>query len=866
METGKIKRWIEDKGFGFIEDDLGKDIFFHISGSQALKGKEGFLVEGAVVTFDKRPSKKKRGSFEAYNVLLQRTSSLAQGTAESEPSSAKTHDHFHNPYTFVPSPPRQDAINAGGFAGDFDPLEHDLSHESLKPDLWTGHLPIKLTTITPLVLPKTEGEERSSDKHQTYDMLNHLPESSLRGMLRSSHEVVTNSRYSCFRNDDRQAYRMETREALKLIPAAIENGKGAGELVARLYTGTSHATAQKPNGHEEKGAMYAAMLTRYHKNPNLNSECVGGYDPRTGDEVWAEVELCQHRRGYRFWKATRVWPKSEHPKEPSTTKKIVDGRVLVTNQNMGNKHDERIFFNPKPDTFEVTDRLKESWRMRIKSYREAHPENDIFKRSLGAKPWEKTGNNPGETAWSPHLYQDGKHRDRWGRNAHDAMELQQGDMVYARCKFDTRGNITNIEDFFPVMISRELYDNSPANLLDSSLKPANERSELSPTDRLFGWAPQKSGGDQGYKGRIRIVCEDGARPEIIGDFDGKSLPLAILGQPKPAQGRFYVAKDDQGKPQDDKLSKAQAGYSGDKGLRGRKQYWHHKGLEADQAPDYWKPSVADRTQQQSNGRYQEYRRPNGESQTDPQNRSIRGWIKPNTVFKVSLYVQNLQSEEIGALLWLLSLPEGHYFRLGYGKPLGFGSVRMEINEERCVNGYLPIGTGEEWKNYYAALDASSPATLGAGQQNDCIQKFKASMVAAYNPVLANDEAINGSEEQEASGKSNRITSFADLKHVPIKTVPTTPEDRKKSEEQRFDELPFISGFLQVLSGPKNDAPIHYPRLEAKPNPEGENFKWFVENEKGQGKKATLPAVTDEKGLPYQPSSEAVRSSHTRRRR
>ena len=97
------------------------------------------------------------------------------------------------------------------------------------------------------------------------------------------------------------------------------------------------------------------------------------------------------------------------------------------------------------------------------------------------------------------------------------------------------------------------------------------------------------------------------------------------------------------------------------------------------------------------------------------------------------------------------------------------------------------------------------------------------MVAAYNLFLANDEAING-----------------------------------------FDELPFISGFLQALSGPKKDAPIHYPRLERKPNPEGENFKWFVDNEKG--KKVTLPAVTDEKGLPYQPSSGATRSSSTRRRR
>ena len=601
MKTGKIKNWIGNRGFGFIENDSdGSNVFFHINNSPALKDKERDLVTGAEVAFDIRDTPK---GLAAYDVRFQEASSSTQETTKSTTSSSETPD-FHNPYTFVPSPPRHDAIKTDGFAGDFDPLEHDLSHESLKPNLWTGHLPIKLTTVTPLVLPKTEGEERSSDKRQTYDMLNHLPESSLRGMLRSVYEVVTNSRYSCFRNDERLAYRL--------------------------------------------------------------------------------------------------------------------GKQKTT------------------------------------------------------------------------------------------------------------------------------YDKSPEDLLDSSLRPAEERSKLSPADRLFGWV----GSDRGYKGRIRVVCEDGARPEIIEKFDGGALPLAILGQPKPSQGRFYVAKDDQGNPQDDGLSKAQAGYSEGKGLRGRKQYWHHKGLEADKASDYWKPSVEDRTQQQSNGRHQEYRRPdkNGEPQADSQNRSIRGWIKLNTIFKSSLYVQNLQTEEVGALLWLLSLPEGHYFRLGYGKPLGFGSVRMEVDEDRCVNGCLPLGIGEDWKGYYAAFDSSSPATLSEGQRNDCIQKFKASMVAAYDPLPVNDETVKSGEESETSA-FRRLTSLDDLKSIQLYT---SPKDRIEIESEHFNNLSFISGFLQVLSGPGDDAPIHYPRLERKPNPEGENFKWFVDNEKGQGKKAALPAVTDMNGLPYEP--------------
>ena len=129
------------------------------------------------------------------------------------------------------------------------------------------------------------------------------------------------------------------------------------------------------------------------------------------------------------------------------------------------------------------------------------------------------------------------------------------------------------------------------------------------------------------------------------------------------------------------------------------------------------------------------------------------------------------------------------------------------------------------------------------------------MVAAYDPLPDNDEATNESEDQDASGKVRKVTSLADIKNLPIKTSPTTPENRREFEEQRFNELPFISGFLQVLRGPKKDVPIHYPRipdphLGCRPNPEGENFRWFVNNERGN--KLALPAVTDEKGLPYQP--------------
>lgn len=666
------------KGFGFVEMENQED------GEQAIEALDGQEMMGRPLKVNEaRPREQRNRSSKGDN----------------------EHGYFHNPYTFVPTPPRP----SDGFAGDFNPLkhpcgeEHNLDHASLKDHLWTGHIPITLKTVTPLVLLKTEGETLPADT--PYDVLDYIPESSLRGMLRSAYEVITNSRYGCFSNSDRLAYRMDARKAVELIPAIIKNGEEPGKLDACLCLGTSVATERGPKrGTDQRSAMYAAMLNLYDDNKKLQTTRDKGYIPKTGEEVWAEIVLCEHDesprgswdwnsknqpyRNYLFWKAVKIWPETKNgqvvkkpgqtnteswhtkrrqtdrddrqsyyaPHDPKNPQRmVVKGRVLITNENMKGKHDERIFFvqgkNAKnPIKRDVTD-LKEAWRMRIQSYRKAHTAKDFFdRRGAENEPWKKIGDDPGETAWSPHLYQDSTHLSVWrddprGRaTTHDAIELQEGDMVYARCKFD-QGNIVGITDLFPVMISRELYKKSPKNLLDASLRPAEELRKLSPADRLFGWTPQGKGSDGGYKSRIRVVCdgavdEDGKpADDVLEGFSDRGLPLTILGEPKPAQGRFYVGDVDGNKhgiPQEKGIDKTKAGYNKDKTLRGRKQYWHHKGLEADQAPDgYWDPSCRNPV----NGRYQEYRRFG--DRRDPQNRSIKGWIKPETVFRASLYVQNL---------------------------------------------------------------------------------------------------------------------------------------------------------------------------------------------------------------------------------
>lgn len=144
---------------------------------------------------------------------------------------------------------------------------------------------------------------------------------------------------------------------------------------------------------------------------------------------------------------------------------------------------------------------------------------------------------------------------------------------------------------------------------------------------------------------------------------------------------------------------------------------------------------------------------------------------------------------------------------------------MEIEiDKQYVDKCLPLGTGEDWKNYYAAFDKSpdesSLATLDACQQNKYIEEFKASIVKGYKDLLPKNATVEEGDEQKM-----------------------------------FKLLPFISGFRKVLRGPKKDVRIHYPRQRYRPDSQGKNFLWFVDNERRE-QRLPLPDVKSEEGLPY----------------
>ena len=68
-ETGKVKWFNEKKGFGFIINEQGEDIFVHYSAVKVAKNQFRYLVQGEYVEFDLvKAAADSKHEFQADNI------------------------------------------------------------------------------------------------------------------------------------------------------------------------------------------------------------------------------------------------------------------------------------------------------------------------------------------------------------------------------------------------------------------------------------------------------------------------------------------------------------------------------------------------------------------------------------------------------------------------------------------------------------------------------------------------------------------------------------------------------------------------------------------------------------------------------
>jgi CRISPR-associated protein (TIGR03986 family) len=319
-------------------------------------------------------------------------------------------------------------------------------------------------------------------------------------------------------------------------------------------------------------------------------------------------------------------------------------------------------------------------------------------------------------------------------NKHEHTKVpKKGDTIWLRYEKN------DVKEFGYAQIYRKPFEKAIGDLLPSELHYCEEYDRLCPACRLFGWVnsdrTQEKAQKIAYAGRIKI--SHGRLLEDKGVLE--EFPLAILSLPKPTTSSFYLL-DEKGKPD------FRVRYAGNARLRGRKFYRHQIGEEK-----------------------KEYRRKCGKK--DIQNRTIRGALEPGAKFEFTVYFENLSPVELGALLWSIEMEEGMYHKIGLAKPLGFGSVKLSI--ENIV--ILDV------RSRYSSFSGKSWNIVQEQKKNELLNLYKKAM-------------------EDKFGKS-------------------------------FEKLVNIRDLTAILSRSFSDLPVHYPRASETPDVDGKNFVWFMKNEK-----------------------------------
>lgn len=610
----------------------------------------------------------------------------------------------------------------------------------------TGTIHCRLKTASPLFIKGNKISTENSG-HETYEFFKSgdkhtIPGSSLRGMIRSVFEAVTNSTYQILNENDENVplfYRGDPNKmAANLIPARIIKTE-EGKMAAELMTGY----VSKQDIKQNRKIHYAAWILRYKDKWRGNGS--SDYHRRKvvhvskdishGDEVYAILsdEPIRHQRFFHFWNVLEINKDKYKLSDPS---KAIKGYYYESGLNFPRKHDERFFFRadeaflkdkggyPFPKiVFPLSEQVQRRYNQLLENYREVNKD----KQSMEGL--------------------------EFSRHIREKENLKENDLLYVELNEEK----TEVVAMYPVMISRTQYMVSVLDLLPEHLRAPQSANELCPAARLFGWVKQKKGEEENEGQmalRSRVKVSDGKLAKLSGTFP---ITFKPLDAPKPTAVPMYLRPADPNAPSA-KGRYFKKGYdagSQEVTIRGRKMYLAHS--------EWKRESYRERTKF---------------------NISAKDVVDSGSEFTFEITFQDLTDVELGALLWTLQLEDGMMHRLGYAKPLGYGHVKISVE-------HLYIEDIESmYKNW------SSPSPTDAKEKIPLyIQRFKEEMEKAFSKPF------------------DKIVQVVDLKAI------LTPKPERK--------------------------PIHYPQAE----PDGKEFKWFVQN-KLTMKRKDHPDLTYREVLPY----------------
>ena len=644
-----------------------------------------------------------------FNTWKKKNLPKRKNTQKTHKNLKNTHTgNFINPYNFV-SVPLDKEIS--------DRSEPSCFHHEYCGDSYTGRLVCSLEVITPLFIPDSSDREKidggkKGEKlgfNKSSDGKPEIPATSLKGMLRSIYETITSSCYSQL-NAERLDFRnVKIAQSFTLSPAVVTELDRKKKHIklsvldamawlpayrpGRDLRNNLHKNGNPPRAHanmkknlyivkarisrrlsEKKKKRLAKLKNKYNATVSRKKEFRA--DKLTEKQKTSLIkDLSQYIKGniriIQYDLVTEKLQKNPSKLSPSGTG-VIQHEVLVKNtgKTISNKHDERVFYSNRFQTNLVSN-LNKLTTKKIPF------ECVIDLDYILSEQFERFRKRDGDSA--------AKQEMEMRLNRGGDIEVAGGDLVYY---LEKKGR----QNLAIVLVPRLRYTRSPADLLPEKLRPCSSLKSLCPACKLFGFTPdnKNAGSTKSLKGRLYFSSAT-PKPGSQISFKENTL-LKILGSPHPTSTNFYLTNKKEKKT----ITVENGGYDAkNAALRGRKFYWVQGNGEHPLSESAFKSS--------------------NPAQASPFNRWVE-LLEPGTVFTFNIDFENLTQEELSLLLWAIELDDGMYHRLGMGKPLGLGTVKLTIDSGKSY-----ILTTKDIKDYYSDLE-QKPGVPEAALSLDRLKK------------------------------------------------------------------------------------------------------------------------------------------------
>lgn len=503
----------------------------------------------------------------------------------------------------------------------------DINQQYHEKDLHTGYLECSIYVKTPLAVPDTEKREEKENEHVSYPFFSYgdgedkklaIPGSSIRGTIRSVFEAATDSCMSTIRPDTKLSRRVDNKHPYDPGVLKKENGEW------RLYKANRYLLASHKDGNEKKRLGYRECK----ETAELKQESyVGIVRSPEGYRYARMADGTKLRWGDRvdfsIYKDKAGKNISHMSRGHLIWEGIADEVTKVKNEDTGSGKTLTGYVY-------IGEMFADKKHGESLFCCEKEPEkyaSDELKKALE------------ELKETLEIYRDKAINKTEGHSSYkdfERTEWMQAIPLWFKKKENGKVSLSL------AAIGRTMYDTRLNDLADKKDACSN-KNNLCEACTLFGMAGQ----EEKFGSRVRFTDA-----EEIGKCRTESKTLSVLGQPRHSYLPFYAK------------GKIESYDDADTGIAGRKFYWHN--LKA--AKDDGAYAMSEK---------------NGLNST----MELVMPDEENALFHFNVYYDGITESQLKKLIWCINLGEnnkdgsmGH--KLGHGKPLGLGSVKM-IVEERC---------------------------------------------------------------------------------------------------------------------------------------------------------------------------------------